>query len=85
MKGKLQRALPWLFWSWCFAHCLELACKDSLSTQSFKDVENMLLKLYYPYEKSHKKCRELNDIVGDLKEVFELPEGGNLPVRSQGS
>ena len=45
----------------------------------------MLLKLYYLYEKSPKKRRELNDIVGDLKEVFELPEGGNLPVRSQGS
>ena len=27
MKGKLQCALPWLFCSWCFAHCLELACK----------------------------------------------------------
>ena len=57
MKGKLQHALPWLFWSWCFSHCLELACKDSLSTQSFKDVEGMLLKLYYLYEKSSKKCR----------------------------
>lgn len=54
MKGKLQRALPWLFWSWCFAHCLELACKDSLTTQLFKDIEDMLLKLYYLYEKSPK-------------------------------
>ena len=85
MKGKLQRALPWLFWSWCFAHCLELACKDSLIAQLFKDIEDMLIKLYYLYERSPKKCRELNDIIGDLKEVFELPEGGNLPVRSQGS
>ena len=32
MKGKLQRALQWLLWSWCFTHCLELACKDSLIT-----------------------------------------------------
>ena len=85
MKGKLQRALPWLFWSWCFAHCLELAYKDSLIAELFKDIEDMLIKLYYLYEWSPKKCRELNDIVGDLKEVFELPEGGNLPVRSQGS
>ena len=85
MKGKLQRALPWLFWSWCFAHYLELACKDSLCTQLFKDIEDMLMKLYYLYERSPKKCRELNDIVGDLKEVFELSDGGNLPVRSQGS
>ena len=29
MKGIMQRALPWLFWAWCYAHRLELACKDS--------------------------------------------------------
>jgi len=47
--------------------------------------EDILLKLYYLYERSPKKCRELHCIVGDLKEVFELPDSGNLPVRSQGS
>jgi len=45
----------------------------------------MLLRLYYLYEKSPKKCRELSDLVNDLKEVFEFPEGGNLPVRAHGS
>ena len=45
----------------------------------------MLLRLYYLYEKSLKKCRELLDLVIDLKEVFVFPEGGNLPVRPQGS
>ena len=45
----------------------------------------MLLRLYYLYEKSPKMCRELLDLVIDLKEVFVLPEGGNLPVRAQGS
>ena len=32
LKGQLQRALPWLFWSWCYAYRLELACKDAVST-----------------------------------------------------
>ena len=73
MKGKLQHALPWLFWSWCFAHCLELACKNSLCTQLFKDIEDMLLKLYYVYKKSPKKYRELNDIVGDLRKCLSNP------------
>ena len=85
MKGILQCSLPWLFWSWCFAHCLELACKDSLCSHLFNDIDEMLLRLYYLYEKSPKKCRELADIVDDLKEVYEFPEGGNLPVRAQGS
>ena len=31
----------------------------------------MLLRLYYLYEKSPKKIRELGEIVEDLKHVFE--------------
>lgn len=47
----------------------------------------MLLWLYYLYSKSlkNKQTRELSDTVDDLKEVFEFPNGGNLPVRCQGS
>ena len=52
MRGILQCSLPWLFWSWCFAHCLELACKDSLCSHLFNDIDEMLLRLYYLYEKS---------------------------------
>ena len=85
MKGIHQCSLPWLFWSWCFAHCLKLARKDSLCSHLFNDIDEMLLRLYYLYEKSPKKCRELGDIVDDLKEVYEFPEGGNLPVRAQGA
>ena len=64
-------------WAWCYAHRLELACKDSLSSQLFKEIDEMLLKLYYLYAKCLKKCRELAGIVSDLKEVFELPKGGD--------
>ena len=45
----------------------------------------MLLRLYYLYSKSPKKLRELSDIVSDLREVFEFGEGGDAPIRSQGS
>ena len=65
--------------SWCYVHHLELACKDALSSQLFKDVTEMLLRLYYLYEKISK------EVISDLKEVFEFPESGDLPVRSQGS
>ena len=87
MRGKLQAALhvPWLYWAWCYAHRLELACKDAFSSHVFHDIDDMLLRLYHLYEKSPKKCRELADLIDDLKEVFELPEGGNLPVRAHGS
>ena len=85
MRGMMQDAHPWLLWSWCFAHRLELACKSALSSTLFKGIEEMLLRLYYVYEKSPKKTRELEEVVKELKEVFEFPSGGNKPVRSQGS
>lgn len=81
----MQSAHPWLLWSWCYAHRLELACKNALTSKLYKDVEEMLLCLYHLYEKSPKKIQQLGEIVDDLKEVFELPKGGNIPVRSQGS
>ena len=86
MKGTMQRALyHGFFWSWCYSHRLELACKDALCSQLFQDLLEMLMRLYYLYEKSPKKSRKVADIVSDLKEVFNFPDGGNLPVRSQGS
>lgn len=45
----------------------------------------MLLRLYYLYENSPKKTRELEEIVKELKEVFELSRGGSKLVQSQGS
>ena len=68
MKEIMQRALPWLFWAWCYAHRLELACKDSFSSILFKEIQDVLLRLYYLYEKSPKKSRELVDIVTDLQD-----------------
>ena len=84
MRGMMQRAHPWLVWAWCYAHRLELASKNAL-TSKLKDIEEMLLRLYYLYQKSPKKTRELGEIVQDLKEVFEFPKGGDTPVHSQGS
>ena len=85
MRGKMQRELPWLFWSWCYAHRLELACKDSFTSNLFRSVSEMLLRLYSLYSRSPKKLRELTDLVSDLKQVFEFPESGDTPLRSEGS
>lgn len=85
MKGKIQTALPWITWSWCYAHRLELACKNALTSTVFKDVEEMLLRLYYIYERSPKKSRDLIGVIEDLRQVFEFPKGGDMPVRAHGS
>ena len=83
IKEEIQKALPWMFWSWCYAHRLQLACKNGLVGGLFKSIEEMLLRVYYLYDKSPKKARELVSIVNELKEVFEFPHGGTIPVRSQ--
>ena len=83
MKGKLQKQLPWLYWTWCYAQRLELACKDAFSSQLFKDIAEVLLRLYYLYAKSPKKSRGLANIVEGLKEVWELSGSGDLPMRSE--
>ena len=85
MRGIMQSAHPWLVWAWCYAHRLELACKNAFTTTLFKDIEEMLLHQYFLYKKSPKKTREMGEIVEDLKEALELPKGGNKPIRSQGS
>jgi len=85
MRGKLLAALPWLFWSWCYSHRLELACKNSFVSPLYESVPDMLLRLYYLYKKSPKQSRELSTIVDDLKEVFELPVSRHIPVRSCGT
>jgi len=85
LKGQLTQALPWIFWSWCYAHRLELACRDAFTSPLFSAIEDLLLRLYYLYEKSPKKTSDLASIIADLKEVFSFPKGGNLPVRCQGT
>lgn len=44
MRGKMTKEA-----SVDMVHQLELACKDSLSNQLFKEIDQMLLKLYYLY------------------------------------
>ena len=85
MKGKLQKELPWLYWTWCYAHHLELACKNALCSKLFNNINDVLIRLFSLYSKSPKKSRVLVDIVEDLKQVWEFSGGGYLPVRSQGS
>ena len=59
--------------------------KDALSGTLFDSIDNMLLRLYYLYEKSPKKCIELESVCADLKECLEFYEDGIRPVRASGT
>ena len=83
--GLVQSQCEWMFWMWWMAHRLELAVKDALVGTAFDAVDDMLLKFYYLYEKSPKKCRELTELVSDLKECIDVDEAGIKPIRASGS
>ena len=85
LKGLVEERLDWVFWMWCMAHRLELAIKDALKPTAFGLVDELLLRLYYLYEKSPKKCRELEDIITDLKVCFSFDDAGVNPVCASGS
>lgn len=85
LKGLVEKELPWLFWMWCMAHRLELAVKDAFKKTSFDLVDEMLLRLYLLYENSPKKCRQLEEIIVDLRGYLSIEDGGTRPVRASGS
>ena len=81
LRGQLQSEFPWIFVFWCLAHRLELSVKDALKSTFFSTIDDLLLRMYYIYEKSPKKCHELEDIMVELKASLESSEisskGGN--------
>ena len=89
LKGLLTEAMPWIVVFWCLAHRLELALKDALKNTFFAQVDEMLLRIYYLYKNSPKKCTELDGVISELKHCLEpsdLPtKGGNRPLRACGT
>ena len=78
----LKDRMPWVIYVWCVAHRLELAVKDALTGTIFDDVDDVLLRLYYLYENSPKKLRQLRELHKIYSETFEFEEGGVRPKRA---
>ena len=55
LRGLLQQSLPWAVVFLCLAHRLELSLKDALKNTFFTAVDELLMQVYYIYEKSPKK------------------------------
>ena len=83
----MQR-FPSILVMWCLSHRVELAVKGGLKITYFEVIDNLLLKMYYLYENSPKKCQELQDVVESLRASFderEVPKGGTRPLRAHGT
>ena len=89
LKGYLHATAPWVHFLWCLSHRLELALKEALKNTNFPAVDEMLMRIYYLYKKSPKKCHELECIVEELKLCFtenEVPTSGGIrPIRACGT
>ena len=63
----VQSEAPWVDIVHCFNHRLELAIKDAFNESAFySNIDEMLSKLYWLYQKSPKRLTELKE----LSEVF---------------
>ena len=88
LRGYLEEAVPWIVVFWCLAHRLELSLKDALANTFFSMIDDMLMCVYYLYEKSPKKCVELAEVVDELRQCLEdgdMPNRGNRPLRASGT
>ena len=63
----IKEKAPWLELVHCFNHRIELALKDAFENSAFAKIETMLMKLYYLYQKSPKRYRELKEITKPTK------------------
>lgn len=83
--GILRGRQPWVIYVWCVAHRLELSLKDALQSTVFDDIDEILLRLYYLYENSPKKLRQLRELHDVYCQTFEFEEGGIRPKRACGN
>ena len=49
----MKQEMPWIA-VLCIAHRLELAIQDALKDIFFEEVEDIIVKIYYLYQKSPK-------------------------------
>ena len=55
----MKEEMPWIVFVWCMAHRLELAFQDALKDTFFDEIDNMILKIFYLYQKSPKKLKKI--------------------------
>ena len=71
---RLKEMAPWLIAVHCFNHRLELGVKDAFTgIKAFEDVDELLLKLYYFYQKSPKRLRDLRSFAEEFGESVPKP------------
>ena len=79
VKTMLQEINPWLMFGWCSPHIFEL------TQELFKEVDDIILRLYYLYKKSPKKLHQLKEISDMMEADYEFDSNGYRPKRASGT
>ena len=74
LAALLRQEMPWLVAVHCLNHRLELAVKNAFANTYMDEVSSMLTNLYYVYENSPKRLRELKTLADILEEAVRKPE-----------
>ena len=70
--------------NWCLSHRLELAIKDVLK-KDMEEIDTAMRDLFYTYQNSGKRLRELRALYEILKDVYEFRNGEVKPAKSTGT
>ena len=73
VKTSLLENSPWLVFIWCIAHHLELAIENALQGTIFDTIDEMILRLFYLYQKAPKKLRQLRELHEMYKGAMDFP------------
>ena len=84
MKKILHEKSPWLVFIWCMAHRLELALAEAFRNTEFETIDNVLLRIFYMYQKGLKKLREIRELCDIYKEAMIFDEAGIKPLKASG-
>ena len=62
VKTSLRENSPWLVFIWCITHRLELAIENALQGMIFNTIDEIILRLFYLYQKAPKKLCQLCEL-----------------------
>ena len=79
-----EAGASWLVFVCCMSHRIELVLKDSLD-DAMQPIKKSLTALFYCYEKSSKKLRELRQLHKVLSELYQFEDGRVKPSKRSGT
>ena len=57
VRAIMKEEMLWTAFVWCMAHRLELAIQDALKDKFSDKVDDMILRIFYLYQKSPQKTQ----------------------------